>query len=135
MVGRRGIIRILEAVFAVLIILSVLILVAVNRGERNEADLTELIPPILDEIAKDEVFRGRILNGDAGIDTDLEDFVRERVRPGLNVKVKICDPLVFCELSGNFPEGADALYAGERIISTTLGSTAPPKKVKIFLWR
>ena len=154
MVNHRGVMRIVEASIAILIIIGVLLAVGLDRGGEEVDDPAEMIAGILDEIAKDSGLRERILDYDAGANTvdesgivfsaanqaildEVKDFVDVRSKPGLEVSVNVCDAGVHCPLPDeNYPD-AEEIYVDERIISTSVGSGSAfePKKVKVFLWR
>ena len=144
MVNKRGIVRIIEAVIAILIIFGVLLVVAQTRTIRMELDLTNQIPPLLDELAKDVTLRKRIVEDydanlpssnptNAGVIDDVEIFLRNRItNTRIGFEVAICDASSICSLD-TFPDVESDVFAGERIISATLRDFEP-KKVKLFLW-
>jgi hypothetical protein len=150
MVNRRGVLKIIEATIAILIILGALILIARQAPSRNEVDLTVIIPPILDELAQDDDMRARVLeygnpsvNQDAVILTEVRNFIEERIsNPSFEFDVVICDLGLEAQAVCNSNEdltNVENVYVVERVISTT--QTAPadnifkPKRVKVFLWR
>ena len=133
MVNKKGILRIVEAGIAVLIVLSVLLVVTTSqRGERATEDLSGVLPGLLDEVAKNSTLRNIIVSqppGDAtaAVISNIED----KISPAFEYSVRICSPEKVCGLS-EYP-GTD-VFAAERIISSSL-QTFDPKKLKIFLWR
>jgi len=144
MVNKKGIVRIIEAVIAIMIIFGVLLVVAQNRTVRTEIDLTDQIPPLLDELAKDVTLRKKIVeqyvsaNGPADVDNmvildEVRLFLDEKItNPRIGFEIAICDATSICSLA-TFPDVGSDVFAGERIISATL-TDFEPKKVKLFLY-
>lgn len=133
MVNKRGWLRIVEAIIAVLIVLTSVLIVLSNKKVHEEGDVCSSISGLLDEIAKNQVLREEILISQTG---GVKNFLQTKIKnPSLDYKIKICKPEDLCGLT----EGEDVLLdicAGERIISTTKGQTDfDPKKLKIFLFR
>jgi hypothetical protein len=134
--NRRGWIRIVEASLAVLIVLGVLIVINSGNKSTKTLDLTEKIPPLLDEIASNQTLREKIVNSDdsnvASVESELKAVLAKRIdNPLLDYTVKIC-PITdsFCSLS---PLPKEEIYVGERIISSTLNQINP-KRLKLFIW-
>tara|TARA_Y100000310_G_C20663079_1_gene805893 strand:+ start:1315 stop:1767 length:453 start_codon:yes stop_codon:yes gene_type:complete len=140
--NKRGLIKILESVIAILIIFSVLLLLAGRIPNEESENLSLLISPILEEIAQDRDLRQSILdveinNNQEVVEGVLREFLADRIiMPNLGSDVIICEPTVNCFLQ-EFPGDArdGDIYSEERIFSTTLSGSTGPKKVKIFLWR
>lgn len=145
--NKKGFLRIIEAVIAILLILGVLIFVTVRSKTRAETDLSNKIPPLLDEIAKTTGWRNEIVMVVAptlaepnppeieALEGRLKsDFLDSRItNPRINSDIEICAPLdEQCPLQ-EWPEGVGNMFAGERIISAVLPQY-DAKKVKIFLW-
>jgi len=143
MVNKKGIIRIIEASIAVLIIFGVLLVLAVNRARVVEQDLSEDLPPLLDEIAKNSTLRGKIVginediegnldpSGVGLVESEIENFLSDKIRKPFRYKVRVCSTGDVCGLE-QYPTGA-SIFAAERIVSSTLRIYGP-KKVKIFVW-
>ena len=129
MVNKRGIIRILEAVVAIVIILGVLVIVSISRAPVKEIDLTSAIYPVLEEISKNATLRNYVLLENK---TALHKFVSTKFESPLIFNLSICNPSVVCPLD-SYPEKTTSVYAAERVISSNLTSYNP-KKVKIFVW-
>lgn len=146
--NKKGILRIIEAVIAVVLVIGVLVVVNLDKP-RQDNDLTVEIPSILDEIAKDNNMRRNILSYKFGSDSytltsedkahndevvgNLKEFVEQRA-VGVKSDVRICGVLDICPLI-QYPAEAEEIFAAERIISADIGSGFNPRKVKIFLWR
>lgn len=140
MVNNRGFLRIVEAVIAIMIILGVVVVMSVRNSNQEETDLTSKIAPYLDEIAKDSTWRTRIVSVEVGGISTLEEeinneWLADRIQnPNIGHAVRICDPPdEQCPLEPYPEEASTGLFAGERIVSSTIPQYAP-KKVKIFLW-
>jgi hypothetical protein len=133
MVNRRGWLRIVEASLAIMIIFGVLLVVNNSQKFTEQPDLTKLIVPMLEEIARNVALRENIVvNGQESV-PELREFVESRLKQStIKYEVAVCDSAEICSLS-NYPTGATEIYASERIISSTLEEFSP-KKVKIFLW-
>lgn len=128
MVNKKGIIKIIEATLSILIIIGVLLAISVNRERIDNRDLTERIPPILDEISKNLTLRNAVLSGNQ---QEINNFISAQIpETTLNFSLKICDPESVCSLDEYHPD----IYAGERIISTNLTYLAP-KRIKLFIWK
>ncbi len=149
--GKKGILRLIEAVIAILIVIGVLVFVSLGSQRQQSEDIGKLIPPLLDEIAKDNNMRRDILSYKFGSDSytltsedkadndkvveDLKDFVGNKIEGrNLAYELRICSPLNLCHLEP-YPSVNAEIYASERVISTDIGSNFEPRKVKIFLWR
>lgn len=133
--NRGGIVRIIEAVIAIMIIFGVLLTIYGTRQAMiSQRDLSEMIPPLLEEISKNVTLREKIVS-DSNAIPDLDSFLADRIKePYLNYAVQICNPNDLCSLS-SYPANAQGdIFTSERIISSTL-TQYNPKKVKIFLWR
>lgn len=137
MVNKRGILKILEASIAILIIFGVVLSFSMIRRTSNERDLFQEITPLLEEIAKNNTLREEIITDPENASTSILAFIASRIRdPNIGYNAVICEINEVCapdyprEITGN-------LYAGSRIISSSLlgGSEgAKSKKVNIFLW-
>ena len=136
MKNKRGIVRIIEAIIAILIIAGVVLTLAVNRRIGGEKDLSETLPPLLEEIAKNAELREKIIIWGTGAEAELKVFLAKRIKnPNLNYVIKVCKPDEVCSLEAYPDDAKGDIFAAERIISTALGAGFSPKKIKLFLWR
>ncbi|MCX8158721.1 MAG: hypothetical protein N3D20_00265 [Candidatus Pacearchaeota archaeon] len=139
MVNKKGIVRIIEASVAILIILSVVLVVSERKKLQIESDLSERITPLLEEIAKNGSMREAIIR-DNETNNDAEnlvmDFLKQRIKETfIGYNVTICNYTLVCGLRTYPTEAKGNIYSGERVISTTLENRQfNPKKIKIFLW-
>lgn len=133
--NKAGFMRVVEATIAIILVLGSIIILTSRQDFRVQGDLSELLPPILNELARDDVLREKIVKGD-DVSGELKDFVEERIdNPSLKFEVRVCELDEDCGLV-NAPENTADIYAAERVISASVGYSAfKPKKVKIFIWR
>ena len=130
--GKRGWIRILEAVIGITIVLSVLVVfhVKAQDGGDSSGAIYDLQSDILDMISSKENLRVAVLDGNEAI---VRDFIEagDFIPVGYDFGVKICD---LSELSCNLIVDTEKeVYVSERIISSNLQSYRP-KKVRLFVW-
>jgi len=138
--NEKGIIRIIEASAAILIIFIVILTFSMTKKTSTEKDLSESITPLLEEIAKNNTMREMI------IDTNLTDvvgtnetiktikeFLLSRVDTNIGRDVRICEIGEVCGMNSYPTNITGNVYAGSRIISSSLTS-ATPKRISIFLW-
>ncbi len=141
--NNRGVLRVLEATIAVMIVLGALLIFSVSRDPRVNEDLTAILPPILEEFSQSSQFREKIFQFNLAninsapnelIITELTNEARTRVgNPALDVQIRICNAGEVCPLSP-FPEGVGEIYSAQRIVSSE-GTNYSPRILKIFLWR
>ena len=134
--NKIGLIRIVEASIAIVIIMGVLFTFFVQSRIPDEPDLSEQARDILEEISKNAVLREEILAYDPleDIPVDINNFVSDRI-PSILLKfeVRICEVDDVCGKSTYTPV---SIFVGERIISSTITNPVfQPKKVKLFIWQ
>lgn len=136
MVNKKGILRIVEASIAILIIIAVVISLSLSKRAAVEKDLSETISPLLEEIAKNNSMRDEIINNPVRAEVQIQNFLAERIKePNIGYNVTICDIGGLCNLS--YPGMVSgSVYAGSRVISSSLegAGAATPKRVSLFLW-
>ncbi|MAE49901.1 hypothetical protein CMI48_03670 [Candidatus Pacearchaeota archaeon] len=133
MVNQRGIIRILEAMVAILLIIGVLLFISGRQQTGGEQEITEVLLPLLDEVARNDTLRALVVMDDLTAETAIEDFLRVRVpNPALDFGVSICDLQSSCGLAEH-PRGVRDIFVAERVVSSTL-RMYQPRRVKLFLW-
>lgn len=134
MVNKGGWIRIVEATIAILIIFVALFLVSETKRAQTESDLSTTITPLLEEIAKNNSLRDKIMANPQEAEGDINSFIEARIKePNIEHAARVCDINEICGLLGKYPEAKGNVYAGSRLISSSL-SSAQPKKVALFLW-
>ena len=130
---KRGWVRILEAVLAIMIISGILIFVYSRNVEQNDQSeyVYNLQRQILSQISSDDLLRAKVLEGDVSF---LEDYISESVPSSLNFAIKICeaDSEIYCNIE--YVEGD--VYVEEVFVSTNIDSpTFSPKKLRMFVWK
>ena len=157
MVGKKGFLRVVEAMMAVLLIFGALLIISPGKENVKREDLTDILRSLLDEIAKNQELRLRITNynlskceppnnqnrcrGESPNKEALENislFLEKNIKNSLfNYSVSICridnSPCVLA----NYPSFDTDIYSAERLITTTPTQDESPniKKIKVFLWR
>jgi len=129
---KRGWLRILEAFIAIILIMGVLIIIysrTVERPKKAE-EIYKLEGTILDEVANSPQLRKAVLNNNTN---EIISFVSDRVPPGFNFTIKICELNDICNLQYYIGEEGRDVYTTERTVSSILEKYGP-KKVKIFMW-
>lgn len=130
---KRGWIRIVEVVIAILLIIGFLIFIYIGMGGRvsKQDYIYNLERTILEELSRDNSMREKVLAGDE-TDAELLKFIEDRlVRYNLNFNIRICPPEEACGLD-SWPDSQE-VYAEEILITSTLESYNP-KKLKLFVW-
>lgn len=127
---KKGFIRIVEAMFAILIIMGAALVLISNNI--HTSDISEQVYEkqryILDVIANDEQMRQQIINNE----TDLVDRYIEKNIPstwGFSTCVTEID-----KICNNSPPEADEVYVTESIISATTTTYTSSKKLRFFIW-
>lgn len=136
MVNKRGWIRIVEASIAVLIIFAVVLSLYQGRRVSSESDLSSSITPLLEEIAKNNALRDKIITEGSDAAQSIKELVGTRIRePNIGYDARVCEIDEVCGLVDYPEEGVRGnVYAGSRLISSSLKAGAEPKKISIFLW-
>ena len=148
MVGKKGFLRVVEAMMAVLIILGALLIISPNEEKIKREDLTDVLRSLLDEIAKNQELREEIANYNLSqnrssnknkqILDHVRIFLEQNIKnPLFNYSISICkidkDPCVLT----NYPNYDIDIYSAERLITASVMQDEPPsiRKIKVFLWR
>ncbi len=131
---RHGWLRIAEACIALLIVIAMLLIMTRSKNIEPQQDIVADLPPLLDEIAKTESFRERIIVDDPNIRAQLTLFLKERLpHLGVEFELLICKTTDPCTLSS---QPSKDVYAAERIISGALTKPHPnPRRIRLFVWR
>jgi len=139
--NKRGWLRIAEAVIAIMILFSVLLVISSNQSS-DEVDISEQISELqlsaLQEISDNQELRQAALSGNIDHPTEmktyearLEEHARKFFPPEFEVKIKICTPDDYvCSLNTKI---SSDVFVEERIISSTL-TLYNPRKVRLFVW-
>lgn len=135
MVNKKALWKIMEAVFAVAIILSALIFLSVKQEIKDRNEFFHLLRPALNEIAHNQELRDKIIADDDTGDV-AEEMVLNEVRAKIN-SANLQYKIFICEISSGSCGNVDIegeIYSEERIISSSL-TEFRPKIVKLFVWR
>ncbi len=131
--NKRGWIRIVESVFAVLLIFSFVLLI--NSQQVQKPNLAESVYKIqhqaLREVSNDYQLREEILEKDA---PNVTSYLQDRLAPfPINFTVAICYVNESCPCPLNQCPADKEIYVDDAIISTNLTSYQPTKVV-LFSW-
>ena len=129
----RGWLRIVEASVAVMIVLSILFFIYLNKPVvSGEADLSQFARDVLSEVASNVTLRGDILRRDTeALNSSVANYIQGRY----DFEVIICDVGSAC---GQLVFRETEVYAAERVVSTNLVSESgelKSKKIRLFMWR
>ena len=136
MKNKRGWIRILEAVIAIMIISSVLLVVYSRQAQAPDiSDRVYILQKeILADISLDSGLREKALAGD---ESGLSNYARGKIPPAFDFSLKVCDleALATCKLTTEEVRETrnKNVFVEEIILSSNLG-TYNPKKVRLFVW-
>lgn len=136
--NKKGVIRVIEATIAVLIVIGTLLIIVSKQGVQTEEDKSESMREVLNEIAKNVTLRERIMEDDAAsnaAENALMIILKQNI---VNLKfyfnVSICDAYEgSCGGAGSYPSNAKEIFTEERII-TASPAKFTPKIVKIYMW-
>ena len=129
--NKKGIMKIIEATTAILIVASVLFINYNSGIVENKPDYSENARDILEELANDVGLRDEVLDYEENetIPQSITAFIEERKPVYLSSSARICDVGDVCGLS----DFVGDVFSAERIISSNL-DIYNPKKVRLFLW-
>lgn len=146
MKNKKGWIKIVEAVIAVLLVASVLIVVA-NRGSLGREEISQKVysiqVAILKEIQQDNSLRDSITSNSLTLPVEWESFdssglsdvknkVVSRTPDYLTCEARICEPSDLCDYVGSVSKN---IYAYSILITVSpeaVGFT--PRQIKLFCW-
>ncbi len=137
MVAKRGFIRIVEATIAIVLILGAILILRNENVDSQRTDFAEILPAILNEIARNESFRKAVAENASSAQEEITTLLNDRINnPALDYSFRICDLQDMCDIEV-LPENSDGeIYSAERVISASIEERQfSPKKIKIFLWR
>lgn len=133
--NKKGIWRIMESVFAVLIIMGGIFAFYPANDEKQKQNLLEIAQPIVDEMAKNETLREKIVEDDSDsneAELEIFNFIDDRIKtPLIKFNVTICG--LNSPNCSSAPDVGEDIYSTERVISSTKDNSNS-KIVKIYLW-
>lgn len=131
--NNKGIIRIIEAFIAILLILGAVAIVLSRLGSNDfeSQNIIETEKIILNQIADNANLRNQALSmsDDSQATAEITTFIASRVPSRYEFEFKVCNFTNICPAT-NFHK---TLYAHERAVSSNL-TTYEPKKMKIYIW-
>jgi|AP95_1055475.scaffolds.fasta_scaffold232546_2 hypothetical protein len=141
MKGKKGFIRILEAIFAILIIMGAVLILISNNVQTS--DISERAYEkqrfILDIVSNNDAMRNEVINYNAGSTppgplTQTREFIKKTIPSSWKFSVCVVSVDQVCTPIGT-PIDKE-LYVSETIISTSLSSAySGAKKLRLFIWR
>ncbi|MSS75251.1 hypothetical protein EXS73_03520 [Candidatus Pacearchaeota archaeon] len=127
----RGWLRIVEAVIAILIVASSILIVLQQEQQRFDTNLCAPLVPLLDEIAKTSSLRSAVLARERLV---LENFLKiQIVNPTIIYSFSLCSAEELCSFTGTDVSKDSDVCADERII-TPPDASQNITKLKIFLY-
>lgn len=145
MKNKRGLIRILEATVAIMLVAGVLLVAyskqqSADSSSRDSRDyIYNMQKKVLGDISvRDDLRIAALQSDDSTIDPKLEDYVSSQIPSEFGYAVRVCkleNPSTPCKMSPeNFVSagGAD-IYVEETLVSADL-SEYDPKMVRLFIW-
>jgi hypothetical protein len=144
MVGRKGLVRLIELVIAILLITSVFVVVwRQTKVKTVDSDLSSHARQILEELAFDPALRTEVLGSFSPSSATtltggrVYDFVNEKLTDDISFEIRVCDPSDACGSSIYYAN----VYVAERLISGPIdlsgegSNTLSTAKLRLFLWR
>jgi hypothetical protein len=131
--NKKGIIKIIEASIAVLIVASILMVNYNQDVSVEKPDYSENARDILEELSRNRALRSLVLtsSGDIGDSSEIMNFINEKKPVHLSASAKVCQAGSACGIS-SLPNGD--VFSAERIISSNMDNYGP-KTIRLFLWR
>jgi hypothetical protein len=130
--GKRGWLRVFEAVVAVMLIMSAVLLIYVSQKTSITEDIyiSDWQNEMLDLIANDVLLRYAIIAND---EVYIKKILLENSPQNMNLAIEICEILGPCPLKEYAQKN---IFVQERIISGTMTpiSRYSPKRIRLFIW-
>lgn len=132
--NRKGWLRIVEVSISILIIIAVLLVIVKPNFVQTTNDKSKI--GILDIIAENDYYRGKILQYSPGIDDDIDNATINEINSfinssgdisGYNYKFLICNLNDECNIQSN-----KEVMSEERIIIMNSTYTGSPKRIRLF---
>ena len=130
MKNKKAWLRIVEAVLAILIILSTLLVITSKQTTQEDLsdEISEIQTTILDIVSKNTTLREYVINENPAA---LKKEIDLRLPNSFNSAIKICQVDNICT-STEIPTDK-SVHTKEILITTTL-ETYQPKKLRFFVW-
>lgn len=144
MVNKKGYIRTLEAVIAIILILIFVFSVAPKRQisePKTPREIQLISERILNEVGSNKDFRQCIIEGTyQGQSKDGEDCINDFINENnlinkqiMDYRILVCDPGTICQEPLGLPT-TTSVYTKSIVISSTL-TKFNLKIVKLYIWR
>ncbi|MBI5148705.1 hypothetical protein HZA33_03425 [Candidatus Pacearchaeota archaeon] len=139
--NKKAWIRIAEAVSAILLLTSILLIISLRATEKEDisSNMYTIQRAILDEVSSNGNMRSVILSIDPedpykddfkDENIQIKDFLKKRVPLGLSFNYTVCKPLESC-FNPTVPRNKD-VYVDDAIISTV--PTEYSRKFIFYVW-
>jgi len=135
---KRGFLRVLEAVIAVLLVAGAVTIVLVKNSqtEDNSETVKQIQQIILEEISTNPELRASVLRGSQSDIKALNETISNLMPSEYSYEFKICPLNDICGLQNSpsyYTKGE--IYADEVSITATLDiPPTDPKKLRLFMW-
>lgn len=132
-INKKGWIRITEAVVAILIMASVLIVLYTNEVPQISYSeyVYELQVRLLTDVADNPVLRNATLySNETYIQEALRNYFRDSIPSNFNYSILVCNLSVVCNYALDVSQ---EIYVEERIISSNL-ERYDPKLLRLYVW-
>jgi hypothetical protein len=132
MKSKRGVIRIIEAVLAIMILLGVVLLLIQRQPIKVDfsSSVYKVQTQILNEIADNNDYRTAVLSNNR---TKIECYIQSRLsRYSLDFNTSICDPKMPWNCVCNAPSSTE-VYSVDTLISSNI-TTYQPTKLMMCSW-
>ena len=131
--NKRGIIRILEAFIAILLILGAVVIVFSKFSSKSLEDqnIIETEKLILEQLAGNAQFRDEVIkmSESSQISPELNNFIANRIPNLYEYEFKVCELQSVCSASSYH----EVVYVHERALSSSIKQYSP-KKMKLYVW-
>lgn len=148
--NKKGVMRVVEATVAGLVVLGALLLIAGTQRSPTlppENTIEQWMPTVLEEIALNESLRARIVkdyntslspvnNPNKQIIEEIDSIAATRINnAAYNHTIMVCALENLCALPVYPSDAAGDVYATERIVGAAIDYPEyAPKKLKLFIW-
>jgi len=131
--GKRGWLRIVEAIIGITIITGILLAAYARNVETR--DISEQVYELQNLVLGDVVdeYRNDIVSDGDGVEGAINDSIvgRDYFPANFDFEIRVCNIGEVCNFRGDFFGGN--IYAEERIVSADLENYSP-KKLRLFVW-
>ncbi len=130
---KAGIIRIIEAFIAILLILGATVIVFSKFGGKNfeSQNIIDIQKAVLNQIVSNAELRDEIIRSSetTTLSSKMTNIVAANIQKNYDFEIKVCELTDICSSNGFHK----VVYAHERVVSSTLTEYSP-KKIKLYVW-